>query len=120
MEESNAAANFTASEFLLGLARCQVLRSIVFTGECAKSIKLVPGRAGRLAKANLWLHSVTHQATYFLFGMSSAELQNLVKDLQSAGLLGYDAINICINDVFLNGYRVVIGNCQSVLKTGGG
>jgi len=79
---------------------------------------MVPGRAGRLAEANLWLHSITHQATHLLFGMSSRELQNLVKDLQSAGLLSHDAINICFKDVYLNTYTVKIGNCQRVLTRG--
>lgn len=60
---------------------------------------MVPGIAGRLQDAILWLHSVTHQATFFLYGMSGPELLDRAIDLRSTGLLDHDAVDICLEDL---------------------
>lgn len=119
VEASNVAADSTADELLLGLASCPVLEKLTFSGKCATSVKLVPGRAGTLSKSLFWLHGVIQHATLFLYGMSGAECLDRLLDMQGMGKIPSGVLEIELEDL-RNEFRVYVRNRIVGQKVGEG
>lgn len=94
---SNEAADAAVNALLHGLSRksvMPVLEKVVLLGDGALSMKIVPGIMGNLPHAVPWLHSVTQQATMFLYGVNGAELLDRYLDLLASGRIDEGLLSI--------------------------
>jgi len=95
IEASNRAADATAEHFIRSIvADRSILERLEFRGDCSLSVKIVPHYPAMGSTSVSWLHNITQQATFFLYGLSGAEFLDRTLDLTAASKLPVEAVAI--------------------------
>ena len=82
VETSHRATDTTCTLMLQNLSQSKALKALVFAGEGAQSLKIIPALFGNEGLTLQWISGVTEQSSSLLYGMSGEELKDRLHVLQ--------------------------------------